>query len=132
VQPLSSEVTLLSDRNSALPVEVTRTGQRSIAFGGAASGLLELRFLNAGSDLEPGDALVTSGLDGVFPPGLPVGSVEQVEPAGVSASFARVLVRPVAQVDQTRLMLVLMVDRSALPPPPPDPVPETRKRRARG
>jgi rod shape-determining protein MreC len=133
VLPLSSEVTLLTDRNSTLPVEVSRTGQRSIAFGGDASGLLELRFLNAGTDLTPGDALVTSGLDGVFPAGLPVGSVERIEPAGVAASYARVLVRPVARVDETRMMLVLMVDSSALPPPPPpDPEPAPRKRRSRG
>lgn len=132
VLPLSSEVTLLTDRNATVPVEVQRTGQRSIAFGGAGPDLLELRFLSAGSDLKVGDTLVTSGLDGVFPPGMPVGHVLRIEPAGASATYARVLVRPVAGVDRSRMMLVLLVDASALPPvPAPEPSPEARKRRAR-
>jgi len=132
VLPLSSEVTLLTDRNAAIPVEVQRTGQRSVAFGGAAPGLLELRFLNAGSDLRQGDTLSTSGLDGIFPPGLPVGSIVRIDPAGSASGFARVLVKPVAGVDRSRLMLVLLVDQTALPPPPaPEPAPEGRRRRPR-
>lgn len=130
--PLSAEVTALTDRNAMIPIEVQRTGQRSIAFGGAEPGLLELRFLNAGSDLREGDPLVTSGLDGIFPPGLPVGSIARIEPTASSASFARVLVRPIAGLERSRMMLVLLVDREALPAPmPPEPSPEGRRRKAR-
>jgi len=67
--PLSSEVTLLSDRNAAIPVEIARTGQRSIAFASATPGVLELRFLSVDSDVQQGDAIVTSGLDGVVSAG---------------------------------------------------------------
>lgn len=132
VLPLSSEVTLLTDRSAAIPVEVQRTGQRSVAFGGLSSGLLELRFLSAASDLKQGDALVTSGLDGIYPRGLAVGAIEGVESAASTASSARVLVRPAAGLDRSRIVLVLLVDRSALPPPPPPETPvDPRQRRAR-
>lgn len=132
VLPLSSEVTLLTDRSAAIPVEVQRTGQRSVAFGGLPSGLLELRFLSAASDLAEGDTLVTSGLDGIYPPGLAVGSIERIESAASSASAARVLVRPTGGLDRSRILLVLLVDRSALPPPPPPEKPaDPRHRRAR-
>ena len=130
--PLSSEVTLLTDRNAAIPVEVVRTGQRSVALGGGAAGMLELRFLSAGSDLKEGDQLATSGLDGVYPKGLPVGSVARIEPGGAGSAGTRVLVRPVAAVERSRLVLVLLVDQSLLPPPPPaEPAPDARKRKAR-
>lgn len=127
--PLSAEVTLLNDRASALPVEVRRTGQRTLAFGGAESGMLELRFVSSGSDLREGDELVTSGLDGIYPPGLRVGTVARVEPSTTSASFSRVLVSPAAGLERSRALLVLQVDRDAAPPPPE---PAETKRRPRG
>ncbi len=127
--PLSAEVTLLTDRSAAIPVEIARTGQRSIAFGGAAPGLLELRFLSADSGLVEGDELVTSGLDGIYPPGLPVGKVLRIEPTGSTASLSRVLVKPVSEPERDRAMLVLQVERSALPPPPPELPADTRQRK---
>jgi rod shape-determining protein MreC len=131
VMPLSSEVTLLTDRGAVLPVSVQRTGQRSVAFGGASSGELELRFLSGGTDLRKGDALVTSGLDGVFPAGIPVGTVSSTAPDAHSGASSRVMVWPAANLDESRMVLVLLVDRSALPAPPPaDPAPDARKRRA--
>jgi rod shape-determining protein MreC len=58
----------------------TRTQQRSAAFGGAAGGRgMELRFMSGNADVQAGDTLVTSGLDGVYPPGLPVARVASVE-----------------------------------------------------
>ncbi len=124
----ASEVTLLTDRNATIPIEIQRTGLRTVAFGGGAIGLMELRYLPTSADLKEGDLAVTSGLDGIFPPGLPVGRIKSVERAGSSA-FARVLMEPVAGVDRSRLLLVLLVDKSSLPPPmPPEPVVEPRKR----
>ncbi|MBP6813752.1 MAG: rod shape-determining protein MreC, partial [Burkholderiaceae bacterium] len=129
VLPLSSEVTLLTDRNATLPVELQRTGQRAIAFGGGNDGLLDLRFLAASSDIKAGDNVVTSGLDGVYPPGLPVGKVARLEAPGTSGIFGRVLIAPTAAIDRSRLMLVLLVDRQALPPPPSEAPADNRKRK---
>ena len=128
--PLSSEVTLLTDRNATIPVEVQRTGMRSVAFG-AGSGLMELRYLSTGAEIKPADMMVTSGLDGLYPAGLPVARVRRVE-RGADSTFSRVLLEPVAGVDQSKLLLVLLVDKSTLPPlPPPEAPVETRKRRSR-
>ena len=130
VLPLSAEVTLLTDRGAAVPVAVARTGQRAIAFGGGAGGLLELRFVAASSDIKPGDSLITSGLDGIYPAGLPVATVERIEAPGAAGAFGLVLARPVAAPEHQRLMLVLLVERHALPPPPAEPAPaDTRRRR---
>ncbi len=108
VYPLLGEVTLLTDRNQSVPVLNVRTGARYIAYGDPATGagLLELRFVPASADLRQGDLLTTSGLDGVYPPGLHVGHVAQVD-RRVDSSFARVSVMPVPQ-HQGRHLLVLM------------------------
>ena len=88
-------------------------------------------FLSGGTDLRKGDALVTSGLDGVFPAGIPVGTVSSTAPDAHSGASSRVMVWPAANLDESRMVLVLLVDRSALPAPPPaDPAPDARKRRA--
>src|SRR2546423_12497383 len=72
VHPLISEVTLLTDQDQAIPVQVVRNGLRAVAFGGGPSGMLELRFMPANAEIQNGDRLVTSGIDGTYPAGLPV------------------------------------------------------------
>lgn len=114
--PFMSEVTLLTDKGMAIPVQVLRNGLRAIAFGGGASGLLELRYMAANADVENGDQLVTSGLDGSYPPGLPVASVVRVE-RDAAYTFARVLAQPSAGVERGRYALVLATE-SNLPPRP--------------
>ena len=116
VHPLLSEVTLVTDRDQAIPVQVVRNGLRAIAFGGGASGTLELRYMAANADIENGDRLVTSGIDGTYPPGLPVATVVRIERDAENA-FARVVCRPAAGVDRGRFVLVL--DNDAAPPPRP-------------
>jgi rod shape-determining protein MreC len=111
-----SEVTLLTDKGQAIPVQVLRNGLRAIAFGDGASGLLELRYMSADVDVQSGDLLVTSGLDGTYPPGLPVGNVVRVE-HDASYTFARVLARPAAGVERGRYALVLSAG-ARLPEPP--------------
>lgn len=111
VLPLSSEVTLISDRSTTLPVELARTGQRAISFGGPDPGQLELRYLPTNSDVVAGDLAVTSGLDGVFPPGLPVGRVESFRREG-GGSFASAAMTPVAGVHSSHLLLVLLTERA--------------------
>lgn len=111
-----SEVTLLTDKGQAVPVQVLRNGLRAIAFGDGASGMLELRYMSADVDVQSGDLLVTSGLDGTYPPGLPVGNVVRVE-RDASYTFARVLAQPVAGVERGRYALVLSAG-ARLPEPP--------------
>jgi rod shape-determining protein MreC len=111
-----SEVTLLTDKDQAVPVQVLRNGLRAIAFGGGASGLLELRYMAANAEIENGDQLVTSGIDGTYPPGLPVASVVRVE-RDAAYTFARVLAQPSAGVERGRYALVLSSE-VRLPPYP--------------
>ena len=130
VFPLSSELTLVTDRNLTVPVQVQRNGVRSIASGGAEPGRLEIRYLSVNADVKEGDVVVTSGLDSLYPAGLPVGRVATVDRTR-SGNFAHVVVEPLAGVDRSRLLLVLLVDRSGQPPPPPPEVSESaRGRRA--
>lgn len=108
VYPLVSEVTLLTDRNQAIPVLNVRTGVRGLAFGesGTRSGALELRFMDANVDMVTGDLLTTSGVDGVYPPGLPVARVLKIERRADSA-FARIVCTPEARVAGSLHVLVL-------------------------
>jgi rod shape-determining protein MreC len=116
VHALVSEVTLATDRDQAIPVQVVRNGLRAVAFGGGASGSLELRFMAANADIQTNDRLVTSGIDGTYPPGLPVATVMRIERDAENA-FARVVCRPAAGVDRGRFVLVL-TDETAKPPRP--------------
>lgn len=111
----SSEVTAITDKDMAVPVQNTRTGLRSIAYGDATQpGALELRFTPANADVQEGDQLVTSGLDGVYPPGLAVARVVSVERRAQSP-FARIVCTPLSALDRGRQVLVLKV----APPPVP-------------
>lgn len=117
VYALTSEVTLLSDKDAAIPVLNARTRQRGAAFGGAAGAPMELRFTSANADVQAGDVLTTSGLDGVYPPGLPVATVLSVERRAESG-FARILLAPAARADGVRHVLVLEPTGLQLPPRP--------------
>lgn len=117
--PLTSEVTLLVDRDAAIPVLNQRTQLRGVAFGGTErSTAMELRFLAASADVQVGDELVTSGVDGVYPPGLPVARVARVD-RQADGGFAYVLLQPAAQPDGVRHVLVLEPVGLQLPPQPP-------------
>lgn len=116
VHPLVSEVTLITDQDHAIPIQVVRNGLRAIAFGGGPSGMLELRFTAGNAEIQNGDRLVTSGIDGVYPAGLPVATVVRIE-RDAEHSFARVICRPAAGVDRGRFVLVLS-DETARPPRP--------------
>lgn len=107
VYPLSAEVTLLTDKDAAIPLLNARTQMRNAAAGRADGVGMELRFLAANADVKVGDLMTTSGLDGVYPPGLPVARVSAVERRGDS-SFARVQLTPIAQPDSARHVLVLL------------------------
>jgi len=104
VYPLTSEVTLLVDKDAAIPVLNPRTQQRGAAFG--TGGALELRFMAANADVQAGDVLTTSGVDGVYPPGLAVAKVATVERRAESG-FARIGLTPAASSDGVRHILLL-------------------------
>ncbi|MBP6500973.1 MAG: rod shape-determining protein MreC [Thauera sp.] len=116
VHPIQAEVTLLTDRNQSIPVSVVRNGVRGVLYG-VGRGMLEMRHVLADVDIQPGDQLVTSGLDGVFVPGLPVATVTRVNRD--ADAFARIECEPLAAIE--RSVQVLVVGRAAYPPPPPPP-----------
>ena len=126
VFPFTSEVTLLTDKDQAIPVQVLRSGLRSIVYGRGNTGLLDLRFVAQDADIQVGDVLVTSGLDGMYPAGLAVARVTQVEKA--TGSFGRVVGQPLAGIDRNRQVLVIM-SHNALPPRPAPEAPYSGSRR---
>jgi rod shape-determining protein MreC len=108
VAPFTSEVTLVIDRDLAVPVQNGRTGARSVAFGDATAhgGGMELRFTAANADVQEGDVLATSGVDGVYPAGLPVARIDRIDRRADSA-FARIHCVPLARVTAARYVMVL-------------------------
>ena len=133
VYPTLSEVTLLTDREQSIPVLNTRTGARSLALGDplAGEGALELRFVAATADVLVGDLLSTSGVDGVYPPGLSVARVIKVE-RRADSPFARILCAPTARADGARHVLVVKPMSALLPPrPAPDAAVPLKKKEAK-
>jgi rod shape-determining protein MreC len=117
VYPLTSEVTLVTDKDAAVPVVNVRTQQRGVAYGLPQARGMELRFMAGNADVQVGDALHTSGLDGVYPPGLPVARVARVDRRADSA-FARIALVPLALADNTRHVLLLEPTALQLPERP--------------
>ncbi|HEY8605680.1 MAG TPA: rod shape-determining protein MreC [Noviherbaspirillum sp.] len=133
VFPFTAEVTLLTDKDQAIPVQVVRNGVRSIAYGQGHAGTLDLRFMPVNADIRNGDVLVTSGIDGVYPAGLAVAKVSQVESKS-SDAFARITCQPLAGIDRNRQLLILMTEENFPERPAPDdgkadkkPAPESGK-----
>jgi rod shape-determining protein MreC len=121
--PMTSEITLLTDKDQAIPVEVQRSGLRAI-LAGAGAGAMELRFLSTNADVRPGDVLVTSGLDAVYLPGLPVARVAKIDRDN-SFSFARITCEPLAGVERHGQVLIL--GKRIVPPLPADAEPAQGK-----
>lgn len=104
--PLTSEVRLLSDEQMMVPVFLPRAGVRAISQGLGTQDGFELQYVNLSADIRVGDIVVSSGLDGRYPAGLPVGEVISIIP-GREGQFPRVLARPAASVAMHQQMLVL-------------------------
>jgi rod shape-determining protein MreC len=131
---LMSEVTLLSDKDQAIPLQVLRNGLRAVAYGGAEGGMLDLRFMAANADIKNGDVLVTSGIDGTYPAGLPVATVARIE-RDAAYAFARISLVPTAGTDRYRQVLVLSSEAKPPPPQAEQPVrrpPKTKRQRKAG
>lgn len=106
VQVLSSEITLITDKGQAVPVEVVRNGLRAIAFGHGQDNMLELAFMATNMDIQNGDQLVTSGIDGTYPRGIPVAVVSQIE-RNAGYPFAKISCTPSAGMDRYRNLLIV-------------------------
>ncbi|HYG43488.1 MAG TPA: rod shape-determining protein MreC [Bordetella sp.] len=109
VTPMAAEAALVTDERVSVPVQVLRNGLRLIAFGSNAPGRIEVRYLAANADIKEGDIIVTSGVGGLFPAGLPVAKVLTVE-RDTASGFARAICEPLAHPERYRHFLVLQVD----------------------
>ncbi|HEX7271756.1 MAG TPA: rod shape-determining protein MreC [Casimicrobiaceae bacterium] len=130
VFPSMSEVTLVTDKDHAVPVRVERSGVRSVMYGAGTGRLPELRFLSPNAEIKAGDRLVTSGIDGTYPPGLAVAQVVSVE-RETGQMFARVTCQPLAGVERSSLVLILG-QAAALAPRPEEPADATTPRKGKG
>ena len=125
---MTAEVTLLTDKNQAIPVQVVRNGLRTVVYGRGNSGLLDMRFLAANADIQVGDTLVTSGIDGVYPLGLSVAKVIKID-SGAAAALGGIVCQPLAGMDRNRHLLILLVDMNIQPRPAPDETSEKQGRK---
>ena len=134
VYPMVAEVTLITDKEQRTPVEVVRNGLRAIVYGGGDKGTLSLSYTATNADVQADDLLVTSGIDGTFPPGLPVAKVSKIE-RDAAYSFAKITCIPTAGTDQNRQVLVLARE-TGLPAPPvesePKAAPTPKQKRPKG
>jgi len=113
VNEFTSRVLLISDSQHAVPVQINRNGVRAIAYGVGALNFLELGNVPNTSDIKVGDLLVSSGLGGRFPQGYPVASVDSIK-HDKSRSFAQIRVLPEAELNRSRLLL-LVFNKTAEP-----------------
>ncbi|WP_020183167.1 rod shape-determining protein MreC [Methylotenera sp. 1P/1] len=112
VFPFSAEVTLITDKNLSIPIQVERNQLRAIAFGEGKSNTIDLPFLPTSVDIKVGDKLVTSGIDGVYPAGLAVAKVTEVRQSPDSP-FAKIISTPIAGVNNHLQLLILSMPTPA-------------------
>jgi rod shape-determining protein MreC len=120
VYPLLAEVTLIIDKDQPIPVQVVRNGLRAVAYGAGDGSTLDLRFMAANADILNGDVLVTSGIDGTYPPGIPVAKVAKIE-RDAAYAFAKIACAPTAGTDRHGQVLVLAKDANLPPVPEAEP-----------
>ena len=115
VYPLTSEVTLLTDKDQSIPVLNSRTGARNITSGDVLAGLpmIELKFVPASADVKEGDLLTTSGIDGIYPAGLQVARISHIE-RRVDISFARIHASPLAELKGRHVLVLQPTSASTL------------------
>jgi rod shape-determining protein MreC len=118
----------VTEKDHAVPVMVSRNGLRSIVFGAGNTSHLSLRYMPVSSDIQENDILVTSGIDGIYPPGIPVARVVEIE-RDPAYPFARISCLPVSGVDNHRHLLILSgpMQFPARPPEKPAATPSRKK-----
>jgi rod shape-determining protein MreC len=119
-----SSVLLISDPDHALPVQIARTGLRTVAYGTGETARLLLPNVPLQADVRTGDLLVTSGLGDRFPPGFPVAEIEVIN-RDTGETFAEVYARPLAALDRGRevLLVIQKIEEPESPPAEVDPEP---------
>lgn len=119
--PLTSTAVLITDPSHALPVQINRNGLRALAVGTGSFNRLDIPYISKNADVRVGDLLVTSGLGGRFPPSYPVATIVAVENQP-GLSFARVSAVPVAHIERSREVLLVVTEAAppkvAVTPPP--------------
>lgn len=105
----TSEVTLLTDKDLSIPIQVERNSLRAIAFGEGRDDIVKLPYLPANVDIKQGDKLVTSGIDGIYPAGLGVAVVDSVKTTA-NSPFALIFAKPIAEIQNHRQVLILASD----------------------
>lgn len=113
VTPYTAEAALITDDKVSIPVQVLRNGLRLVAFGGHSAAKVEARYLTNEVDLKVGDILITSGIGGLFPAGLPVAEVERID-FDPATGFAVAVAQPLSHPERYRHFLVLLVDEPKL------------------
>ncbi len=106
--PFSAEVTLVTDKDLAIPIQIERNGLRAIAFGNGRERVMNLPYLPVNVDIHEGDKLVTSGIDGIYPAGLAVATVSRIE-RNADSPFARIVCTPTAGIDHHRQVLLIAI-----------------------
>ena len=96
VYPFTSEVTLITDKELSIPIQIERNQLRAIAFG-AGNNTLDIPYLPTNVDIKVGDKLVTSGIDGIYPAGLAVAMVTKIQ-QNPESPFAKIISTPIAEV----------------------------------
>lgn len=122
VQPFSAELTLVTDKRFTIPVMVVRTGVRSLLYG--TGNRLDLRYFPTDADLQAGDILITSGLDSVYPAGIPVAKIESVQRAS-GTPYYRTTLLPLAAVNSSKYLMVLPQNQT-MPSENSTPTPKTQ------
>jgi rod shape-determining protein MreC len=119
VSNFTAEVTLVTEKDQSVPVMLLRNGLRAVAVGSGKDGAIDVPFMPVSADIQAGDVLVTSGIDGTYPPGLMVAQVSTVD-KNAAYVFAKVMAKPAAGVESHRYVMVLAL------PPATSPRPEAR------
>lgn len=131
VYPWLAEITLVTDKEQLVPVQNVRNGLRAVLGGTGSTDQLELKFIPLNADFQNGDQLATSGIDGVYPPGLPVAAVSNVE-RNAAYLFARITCKPVAGVSSRNQLLVLNWENETPQRPADEEKPPRAKKSRRG
>ncbi len=126
--PAVAEVTLLTEKDHTIPVKIERNGVRTLLVGAGTGRAPELRFMSASADVQSGDVLVTSGIDGTYPAGLAVATVAAVE-RDSGLMFARITCRPLAGVDRSEQVLIVPSPSANIPARPEEPAESEAPRR---
>lgn len=128
VNALTSTAMLITDISHAIPVQVDRTGMRSIAFGTGQTDYLDLRHIPHNADIRIGDKLISSGLGKRFPRNYPVAVITHIN-RNAGETFVDVRAEPLALLDTSREILLVwtqdhekpMPDIEVMPEPEPEP-----------